>query len=267
MPLPDATKDQRIYQLLKNIDLGNLTFDQFQDAAETVFAEPEAEDTLRRIVLVNLARMSVAGDWVGLTSSSGGGGGMSPGTPSGWQTNYNFQQLATTVGYGTATARSGTTDYGLGQYPHFFPTMMSTSGEIDTMTIYCSAAVASSNYRIGIYDVDDNGNPRTLLGYSDFDCSSTGTLTVSKAAMSAAITTVRGGVYYYGIVRTTAGSSPGIYGTESASGAVGVPAPSTDIAAAIINTTSAGDLESTITLSEMGVRTGGIPRPMVALTW
>ncbi|MBT6979631.1 MAG: hypothetical protein HN951_07340, partial [Flavobacteriales bacterium] len=73
MPLPDATKDTRIYQLLKNIDLGNLTFAQFQDAAETVFAEPEAEDTLRRIVLVNLARMSVAGDWSGLTTAGGGG--------------------------------------------------------------------------------------------------------------------------------------------------------------------------------------------------
>jgi hypothetical protein len=267
MPLPDATKDQRIYQLLKNIDLGNLTFDQFQDAAQTVFAEPEAEDTLRRIVLVNLARMAVAGDWAGLTTAAAGGGGMSPGTPTGYATNYNFQQLATTAGYGTSTSRSGTNIFGQSQWPHFFPTMMSTSGEIATMTIYCSTAVASSNYRIGFYDADDNGNPRTLLGYGDFDCSSTGTLTVSKAAMSATVTTVRDGIYYYAIVRTTGGSSPAIYGSDSATGAVGVPALNTDFGSALVNFTSTGDLEATITLSEVGIRTGGIHRPLVALTW
>jgi len=61
-----------MYKLLKNIDLENLSFADFQTTAQTVFAEPEAEDTLRRIVLINLARMSVAGDWNGLTTSGGG---------------------------------------------------------------------------------------------------------------------------------------------------------------------------------------------------
>jgi len=72
MPLPDADPDKRMYKLLKNIDLENLSFADFQTTAQTVFAEPEAEDTLRRIVLINLARMSVAGDWNGLTTSGGG---------------------------------------------------------------------------------------------------------------------------------------------------------------------------------------------------
>jgi hypothetical protein len=69
MPLPDADPDKRMYKLLKNIDLENLSFADFQTTAQTVFAEPEAEDTLRRIVLINLARMAVAGDWNGLTTS------------------------------------------------------------------------------------------------------------------------------------------------------------------------------------------------------
>ena len=72
MPLPDATPDQRIYKLLKTTDLENLTFSQFQSVAETVYAEQGAEDTLRRIVLVNLARLSVVGEWSGLTSAGGG---------------------------------------------------------------------------------------------------------------------------------------------------------------------------------------------------
>ena len=72
-PLPDAKPDKRIYQLLKTTDLANLTFSDFQKVAETIYAEQGAEDELRRIVLINLARLSVAGEWNGLTSSSSGG--------------------------------------------------------------------------------------------------------------------------------------------------------------------------------------------------
>jgi len=38
VPLPDADPDKRMYKLLKNIDLENLTFEQFQSTAQTVFA-------------------------------------------------------------------------------------------------------------------------------------------------------------------------------------------------------------------------------------
>ena len=72
-PLPDAKPDKRIYQLLKTTDLANLTFSDFQKVAETIYAEQGAEDELRRIVLINLARLSVAGEWNGLTSSGSSG--------------------------------------------------------------------------------------------------------------------------------------------------------------------------------------------------
>ena len=71
MPLPDAKPSTRIYELLKTTDLENITFSQFQGVAEKIFAEQGAEDELRRIVLVNLARLSVAGEWTGLTSAGG----------------------------------------------------------------------------------------------------------------------------------------------------------------------------------------------------
>ena len=73
MPLPDAKPDRRIYELLKTTDLENLTFAQFQGVAETVYAEQGAEDTLRRIVLLNLARLAVVGEWTGLTTAATAG--------------------------------------------------------------------------------------------------------------------------------------------------------------------------------------------------
>jgi len=89
MPLPDADPDKRMYKLLKNIDLENLSFEQFQSTAQTVFAEPESEDTLRRIVLINLSRMAVAGQWNGLTTA----GGATPGT-GGYVSNYWYAPMS-----------------------------------------------------------------------------------------------------------------------------------------------------------------------------
>ena len=69
MPLPDANNySMRIYELLKETDLENLSYAQFQAVAEKLFIEPENEDELRRLVLVQLARMAVRGDWDGFIS-------------------------------------------------------------------------------------------------------------------------------------------------------------------------------------------------------
>lgn len=71
MPLPDAPDySQRIYELLKETDLENLSYAQFQAVAEKIFIEPENEDEMRRLVLVQLARMAVRGDWDGFLSGS-----------------------------------------------------------------------------------------------------------------------------------------------------------------------------------------------------
>ena len=49
MPLPDAPDySKRIYELLKETDLENLTYSQFQGVAEKLFIEPENEDEMRR---------------------------------------------------------------------------------------------------------------------------------------------------------------------------------------------------------------------------
>lgn len=75
MPLPDAPDySQRIYELLKETDLENLSYAQFQAVAEKIFIEPENEDEMRRLVLVQLARMAVRGDWDGFLTGGGGSG-------------------------------------------------------------------------------------------------------------------------------------------------------------------------------------------------
>ena len=75
MPLPDTNNwSSRIYELLKETDLENLSYAQFQGVAEKLFIEPENEDEMRRLVLVQLARMAVRGDWDGFLTGGGGSG-------------------------------------------------------------------------------------------------------------------------------------------------------------------------------------------------
>ena len=67
MPLPDApNKSPRVYTLLQNTDLENVTYANIASLGNPITAEELNEDELRRLVLVNLARLSVKSEWNGL---------------------------------------------------------------------------------------------------------------------------------------------------------------------------------------------------------
>jgi len=69
MPLPDApTISPRVYKLLKNLDLETLAADddEMSGVGNPISIEMLNEDELRRLVLVQLARLSVKSEWNGL---------------------------------------------------------------------------------------------------------------------------------------------------------------------------------------------------------
>jgi len=73
MPLPDASKKSpRVYTNLQNIDLENVTFANIEATGNPIAIEEMNEDELRRLVLANLARLVVKGEWSGLLESGGG---------------------------------------------------------------------------------------------------------------------------------------------------------------------------------------------------
>ena len=74
MPLPDADKKSpRVYTNLQNIDLDTVTFANVQATGNPIAVEEMNEDEMRRLVLVNLARLVCAGEWNGLLTAGGGG--------------------------------------------------------------------------------------------------------------------------------------------------------------------------------------------------
>ncbi len=68
MPLPNAEKkSRRVYAVNQTTDLENMTYDtNIKDTGKVISIEEMNEDELRRLVLLNLARLSVASEWDGL---------------------------------------------------------------------------------------------------------------------------------------------------------------------------------------------------------
>lgn len=206
MPLPNAKPDKRIYELLKNVDLENLTFADLQSVGQTIFAEQGAEDELRRLVLVNLARLSVVGEWTGLTTAGGGGdSGYLAGSPNGdWQTGRaDYQSID--VGFGRNSKSTNDENFNH-DYAVMCPFAALMDGALTEMQLYITTASAGGNIRVGIYNTDDNNNPTSLIGYADFATDTVGNVIVTSGSFSNPITLERGTVYWYSVVRTAAGA-------------------------------------------------------------
>ena len=74
-PLPDASKKSpRVYRNLQTKDLENVTFSDMEATGDPLSIELHNEDELRRLVLVQLARLTCKSEWTGLLT--GGGAGM-----------------------------------------------------------------------------------------------------------------------------------------------------------------------------------------------
>lgn len=201
MPLPDAKPDKRIYELLKTVDLENLSFADFQGVAKTIYAEQGAEDELRRIVLVNLARLSVKGNWDGLTTGGGGGGpGMVYASPNGdyKSGDLDFQNIANN-GWASSQATTNT-DMSSGRQ-FWRPFVAAMDGDLTGIRINVAVAGTSTpEVKVGIYNAADDGNPSDLIGSATFDTSSTGGKLVTS--FSSTITLERGKLYWYCVVQT-----------------------------------------------------------------
>ena len=67
MPLPDApVQSPRVYKLIKNTTLEDVTNANITSVGDPISIEMLNEDELRRLVLVQLARLSVKQEWNGL---------------------------------------------------------------------------------------------------------------------------------------------------------------------------------------------------------
>ena len=201
MSLPDATRSDRVYPLLQNLDLENLAFATVQGVGNTLNIEELNEDELRRLVLVNLARLTVAGEWDGLLSAGGGGG-------STWQNSAGYNVAS---GYGgsfwniaiqapIASNASTSTVSHSSEYQFYNPFIAPFTGAPSAVNINVTSATSSQNLYVGFYS-GTNGLPATMLGYATIATDSTGIQRVTSftEASTGSLTFEAGTMYYYSI--------------------------------------------------------------------
>ena len=204
MPLPDADKrSPRVYTLLQNLDLENITADTLADVADPIAIEEANEDELRRLCLVAFARMVTKGSFDGwLTAAGGGGSGygvLAPLTETG---TYDGFEICSLAPWGVSD--SGTSAIAAAGYPKGYPFVSPKTGDLESMEVYVSTAAASSTLKIAIYSQDEDTHlPSTMLGFVEIDTTSVGT--INQTSFSDTISLVEGTQYWAVQARGTAG--------------------------------------------------------------
>ena len=165
MSLPDATRSDRVYPLLQNLDLENLAFATVQGVGNSLAIEEMNEDELRRLVLVNLARLSTKGEWNGLLTTA-------------TATQYALEPIdasqLTTYNYFVPWARDRTTSSTVASanmevkavLRRFIAPLTGTMGDITVRTTNSNAG--KDDCKIAIYS-STNGLPGTRIGDISID--------------------------------------------------------------------------------------------------
>ena len=263
MSLPDATRSDRVYPLLQNLDLENLAFATVQGVGNTLAIEEMNEDELRRLVLVNLARLSVSGEWNGLLTA-GGDPTFSPtllqssGVDGGY-TQYSILAAAPMIGYSSAVGGIAA------DIPYYFQFVSSQSGTVASLSIDCSTAYASTVWRIGVYSVNAAGAPAALMASADFDMSSTGLVT--QGTLSATLTLEQGKSYWIGYTRSTSGAGVAqAWCANNAMAPVGADRNNVNNMANILYSTDSQTLPATLAATDLKTA-GSATNPLIGVIW
>ena len=149
MSLPDATRSDRVYPLLQNLDLENLAFATLQGTGETLNIEEMNEDELRRLVLINLARLSVKGEWSGLLAAGGGAPEI------GYKSGYYYPPSPMIWG------NTGVTTYDADKI-YLYLMYFNKDVTLDRIAVFPFSGGAVGSVRVGVYNMGSNGLPSTL---------------------------------------------------------------------------------------------------------
>jgi len=202
MPLPDADKrSPRVYTLLQNQDLENITADTLADVADPIAIEEANEDELRRLCLVAFARMVTKGSFDGWLTAASAGNEFNGELVSSAVHGSTYFHITSGPPWGTGTTQGLVFN---SQEVYYYPFLSPVSSTLDELKLYISVASTTANLLVGIYS-DNDGVPGSLLGYVTLDVTSTGYIS-STSWTGGPPDLTRGTQYWIGWVRDAAES-------------------------------------------------------------
>ena len=203
MPLPDANKrSPRVYTNLQNLDLANVTFSNIETTGDPIAIEEANEDELRRLVLVNLARLVCAGEWNGLLDAGGAPDNammmkLPPISNSSSTILPQYAHISAPYGSGTMATQSVSTDQ-----PLYVPITARRTDTFDDIYLYVTTGEGSAaDVDLGLYS-DNEGQPGTLLGQATVDVNTSGQKSAALVAESGqSLSSTAGTQYWLAMVR------------------------------------------------------------------
>ncbi len=183
MRAEDRKPSRRVFPLLQNLDLDTVTFSQVQSVGDPISIEDMNEQEMVDLIIVNLARLCVSGEWTGLLEA-GGGGVNQLGLLT--ATGYDTWDLSVAAPFGVALRDTQNAD----DEPCFQPFYAPNTGTVAAVTIgVSSAAGATCNMLVGFYNVDeDTGLPTTKIAEAAIDMESTGDIRQTSFTGTPALT-------------------------------------------------------------------------------
>jgi len=183
MRAEDRKPSRRVFPLLQNLDLDTVTFSQVQSVGDPISIEDMNEQEMVDLIIVNLARLCVSGEWTGLLEA-GGGGVNQLGILT--ATGYDTYDISVAAPFGVALRDTD----GFDDEPTFAPFYSPNTGTVAAVTIGISSAAGSaSNALIGFYNADeDTGLPTTQIASCTIDLTSTGDIRQTSFTGTPALT-------------------------------------------------------------------------------
>jgi len=217
----DRKPSRRVFPLLQNLDLDTVTFAQVQSTGEPISIEDMNEQEMVDLIIVNLARLAVAGEWTGLLEA--GGGTFNPVLPNTAIEAGSASDKAVLCGYppwgnGNNSATTLYANYN-GDKIYLYPFLAPSTITISNLEIRISTASSNPcDALVGIY-TDSEGSPGTLIGKSSVSVATTGskvmTAFLDSAGASTDIGLEKGTQYWFGFGRDTADEGFSFYGISS----------------------------------------------------
>jgi len=186
----DRKPAKRVFPLLQNLDLDSVTFSQVQSVGNPISIEDMNEQEMLDLIVVNLARLCVSGEWDGLLTA-GSSSSFMPLKIAGQGTSFPLMPSIA----GSETAFKGSFPGAYYASPFVCPEggLTLSTDTTNGCQIYVQTPRSGSTLLVGIYSNDSDNTPTTLLSEAEFDTTSSGIKTV---AWSDAVTLDAGTIYW-----------------------------------------------------------------------
>jgi len=201
-----------MFPLLQNLDLDSVTFAQVQSTGNPISIEDMNEQELQDLVLVNLARLVVSGEWTGLLEAGGADANSMAPNPQG----ATFKRYSSMGAPFVGVYRSLSVNTGVNLL-RLHPFIAGESGDVAAVSMYVATAVATEEYRVSFWSAESTTGEIEVptLGTATIDAGSTGFIT--QDTFSATVTLVKGRLYWIGV--NSSHASLRAYGIDDAYGA------------------------------------------------